>query len=258
MVEKAFDFHDLDWRYLTFEVEPANLANAVLGLRALGFRGAHCFDPHKEAIIPLLDRITDTAAIIGVVNLIFREDAAWVGENTEGKGVIESLRETIDLAGKRVVLLGAGRVARAIAVELATAGIAELTVLDRTEETARNLTELLSTKFNIPFSAVDWREEFEIPQETDLLIHATSLGHRTAPAPLALNPAGLRPELLVAEVAVGLPQTWLMSEATQRGCKTIDGLSIFIHQVALGFRLWTGIDPDRQVLREAIEEYWEL
>jgi shikimate dehydrogenase len=258
MFEKACAFHELDWRYLTFEVAPTDLANAVLGLRALGFSGAQCADPHKQAVLPLLDRITDIAAAIGAVNLVLRQEREWVGENTEGRGVVESIARTVELAGKQVVLLGAGRVARAVAIELAAAGVAALTIVNRNEQRAAELLALLAGKCNGPVSAVAWHGEFSVPPEADVLLHATSLGHGTSSTPLPLNLQTLRPELLVADVQVGSPETWLLSQAVQRGCKTIDGLSMFIHQVALSFQLWTGVDADRQVLREAVEEFWEL
>ena len=119
MVEQAVARHDLDWRYLTFEVGPDELGDAVRGLRALGFRGAHCAAPHQQAVVPLLDRTTDTAATIGAVNIIFREENSLVGDNTEGKGIVQAIRGALDPAGKHVVLLGAGQIARAVAVELA-------------------------------------------------------------------------------------------------------------------------------------------
>ena len=97
-----------------------------------------------------------------------------------------------------------------------------------------------------------------MPPDADVLIHATSLGHGPDGAPLPLDLHTLRPELLVADVQVGTPATWLLNQAVQRDCKTVDGLTMFIHQVAIGFRLWTGVDADRQVLREAVEEFWEL
>jgi shikimate dehydrogenase len=109
-----------------------------------------------------------------------------------------------------------------------------------------------------PFSAVAWTGDFAVPAETELLVHATNLGHRSNNVRLPLDIETLRPDLFVADVAVGSPQTWLLDEAVQRGCKTADGLTMFVHQVAIGFRQWTGVDPDRQVLREAVEEFWEL
>lgn len=154
MFEQAFRHHGLDWRYLTLEIAPENLGDAVRGLRALGFRGGHCAEPHKQAVLAHLDRTTETAAMVGSVNLIFREGNALVGENTEGKGVVQTIRGRIDLAGKRAVLLGAGRVARAVAVELAAAGVAGIAIVNRTEGRAGELVALLADKFTVPVSAV--------------------------------------------------------------------------------------------------------
>lgn len=257
LVDRAFADKDLDWRYLTFEVSPEDLAAAVGGLRALGFRGAHCADPHKQAVIPLLDRTSETAAAVGAVNFVFRDKGALVGENLEGRGVVDALRRVVDPAGKQVVLLGAGWLARAAAVEFAAAGAAGLTIVNRTAARAEELTTLLAGKFELPVSVVAWDGDYAVPPETEILIHATSLD-QTADVPLPLEPESLRPELIVADAAINPPQTWLLREAAQRDCKTIDGLSMFIEQVAIGLQLWTGVDPNRQVLREAAEEFWEL
>jgi shikimate dehydrogenase len=258
MIEKAFAHHDLDWRYLTFEVGPDNLGDAVRGLRALGFRGSHCAEPHKQAVIPLLDRTTETAAMVGSVNLIFREADALVGDNTEGKGIVGAIGKVLAPAGKRVVLLGAGRIARAVAIELAAAAAASLTIVNRTEARAGELAALLAGKFDPPASAVAWQGDFAVPPDADILIHATSLGQKAGDAlpPLVLD--SLRADLVVADVTPGPPQSRLLAEAAQRGCKTVDSLAMFIEQVAFDFQLWSGVAPDRQVLREAVEEFLEL
>jgi shikimate dehydrogenase len=261
MIEKAVVHHDLDWRYLTFEVAPEQLGDAVRGLRALGFRGAHCAAPHKQAVVPLLDRATDAAAMIGSVNLIFREEKSLVGENTEGKGVVQAIRGTLNPAERHVVLLGAGQIARAVAVELAAAGVASLTIVNRTESRAGELAALLSDKFSVSVLAVPWYSDYAVPPEADVLINATSIehgeefdGHADVDSlPLVIDT--LRSELLVADVTANAPRTRLLGEAQRRNCKTIDGLSMFIEQVAIGLQLWTGVDPNRQVLREAAEEF---
>jgi shikimate dehydrogenase len=280
MIEKALVHHDLDWRFLTFEVTPEKLADAVRGLRALGFRGAHCADPHKQAVIPLLDRITETAAASDAVNFVFREDDHLVGENTEGKGVVDAIRKACDPVGKQIVLMGAGRTARTVAIELAAAGAAGLTVVNRTLARAEELAAILSKISEAPttaasgddlkalvnengtdpirVSAVAWQGDYAVPPEADVLIHATSVDQDSDEARLPLILESLRPELLVADVNVYTPQTWLLREAAERGCNTVNGLTMFIEQIAIGMRLWTGVDPDRSVLREAAEEFLEL
>lgn len=258
MFEQAFAHHGLDWRYLTFEITPDELGDAVRGLRALGFRGGHCAEPHKQAVLPLLDETTETAALVGTVNLIFRNDNALVGDNTEGKGLLQTIRGTLDPAGRRAVLLGAGEMARAVAVELAAVGAASVTVVDHAESQAAELVALLAGKFALPVSAVLWQGDYEVPPEADILINAASPGPNAKEPhpPLALD--SLRPELLVVDAVANAPHTWLLDEAARRGCRTIDGLSILIERVAIAFQLWTGVDPSRQVLREAVEEFLEL
>ncbi len=257
MIEQAVARHDLDWRYLTFEVGPEELGDAVRGLRALGFRGVHCAAPHKQAVVALLDRTTDTAAAVGAVNLVFREENALVGENTEGRGAVQAIRGSFDPAGKQVVLLGAGQMARAVAVELAAAGVAGVTVVNRTESRAEELAAMLSGKFNVPAAAVAWQGDYAVPPEAELLVQATSI-ECGDDVPLPLLSDTLRPELFVADATANATQTWLLAEAQRRGCKTVDGLTMFVEQVAIGLQLWTGVDPDRQTLREAAEEFLGL
>jgi len=258
MIEKAFAHHELDWRYLTFEVTAERLGDAVRGMRAMGFCGAHVGNPHKQAVIPLLDRVSQTAEIVGAVNLIFREGDALVGENTEGKGLLRSLRRLVEPAGKRIVLLGAGRMARAAGVELAQAHPAEILVVNRTPQHARSLVDLLGERFQVPASVVAWEGEYQVPAETDVLVNATSIGQEDADARVPLDLDSLRPGLIVADVTADPPRTRLLREAGNRGCTTLDGLGTYIDQVAIGLRLWTGVDADCSVMREAIEEFLEL
>src|SRR5262245_21689916 len=98
MIERAFAHHGLDWRYVTLEIAPDQLGNAVRGMRAMGFRGGICTIPHKVAVIEHLDRLSDSAAAIGAVNCIVRQGNELVGENTDGKGFLQSLREVTDPA----------------------------------------------------------------------------------------------------------------------------------------------------------------
>jgi shikimate dehydrogenase len=258
MIEKAFAHHELDWRYVTFEVTAEGLGDAVRGMRAMGFCGAHIGNPHKQNVIPLLDRVTETAQMVGAVNLIFREDDALVGENTEGKGLLRSLRRLTDPAGKRIVLLGAGRMARAVAVELAPSAPAQILVVNRTAQHARSLVDLLGEKFQVPASLAAWQGDYQVPAETDVLVNATSIGQEDPDARVPLVPDSLRLEMIVADVTADPPQTHLLRQASQRGCTTLDGLGMYIDQVAIGLKLWTGVDTDCDVMREAIEEFLEL
>jgi shikimate dehydrogenase len=192
------------------------------------------------------------------VNVLFRDGEDLVGDNTEGKGVLSALKPVLEPAGKNIVILGAGRIARATAWELAAAKAGAITVVDRTESHAAELVQIMAGKFATPVSAVPWQDSYIVPADVEILIHATNLSRESPEAFPPLDLASLRPELLVADVAPDQPQAPLLVEAAAKGCKTLDGLTMFIEQVAVSFQLWTGVDPNRNVLREAVEEYWEV
>jgi shikimate dehydrogenase len=258
MMERAFARHEMDWRYLSLEVAPEDLGDAVRGMRAMGFRGGTCADPHRQTILPLLDRCGEVAQRTGLVNCIVREQKALVGENTAGRGLMEALRRRIDPAGKRIVLLGAGRMARAVGVELALAKAAEIIVVNRTEERGRELVELLSGPLGGAASFVLWEREFPVPPDVHALISAIPSGPEDSDEPLPLNLDHVTSQTTVVDVAYSPPRRWLLHEAAQRGAATIEGLDVLIEQSVVNFRLWTGVDPDPIVMREAVEEFLEL
>jgi len=255
MIEAAFRHHGLDWRYVQFEIEPENLADAVRGLRAMGFRGGNVTTPHKVAIVKHLDRIAESAALMGAVNCIVRRGKELVGENTDGKGFVQSLREVADPAGKKVVLLGAGGAARAIGVELALAGAASITVVNRSRDKGRELSELLKTKAGAAAVAVAWDGDYKVAAGVDVVVNATSIGlYPDLQARVPLDVATLNPSMVVADVIPNPPETRLVREARARGCKVLDGLGMLVNQGVIGFKNWTGIDADPGVMRRALEE----
>src|SRR6185436_5085573 len=122
MVEAAYQHHGLDYRYINCEVPPEKLGDAVKGARAMNWAGFNLSIPHKVSVIPHLDGVGESAAVMGAVNCAVSRNGKLIGENTDGKGFLQSLRELIDPPGKSVVMFGAGGAARAIGVELALAG----------------------------------------------------------------------------------------------------------------------------------------
>ena len=144
MLEAAYRHHGLDWRYLTIEVAPSDLKDAVRGARVMGFRGFNCTIPHKVAVIQHLDGLGDSASLMGAVNCVVRRGDKLIGENTDGKGFVKSLRELIDPTGKHVVMFGAGGAARAIGVEVALAGVTKITLINRSAPRADSTFPLLS------------------------------------------------------------------------------------------------------------------
>lgn len=258
MMEKAFAHHGLDWRYLSLEVTPEDLGDAVRGMRAMGFTGGTCAEPHKQAVGQHLARLRPAAELAGAVNCILREEGQLAGENTEGKAVLETIRRRIDPAGKRFVLLGAGKLARATGVELALAGAAQITVVSRDEAAGRDLAALLEDRLEVSASAAPWQGDYPIPPETEALVHATRIGEGDPEARVPVAADTLVPPMIVADLVLSPPDTRLVAEAGERGCRTVDGLEVFLAQAAIDFRLWTGVEPNVDVLREAVEEFLEL
>jgi shikimate dehydrogenase len=258
MMERAFAAAGLDWRYLTLEVAPECLGDAVRGMRAMGFKGGNFTLPHKVAVIEHLDKLSEAAELMGAVNCVYREDDLLVGENTDGKGFLQSLREMVDPAGKKVVVLGAGGAARAIAVELGLAKAAEITVVNRTPERGQELVDLLNARVNVPANLTVWDGDYVVPDQTDILVNATSIGMGDPDQQVPIDVNSLHARLVVADVVINPPETWLLREADQQGCKILDGLGMLVNQGVIGFHIWTGIEPDAAVMREAVEEFLEV
>jgi shikimate dehydrogenase len=244
MVEAAFRGLGLDWRYLTLEVAPGSLPDAVRGARAFGFRGFHCTIPHKVAVIPHLDRLGASAEKIGAVNCVVRHGDDLVGENTDGKGFLTALEREIDPRGASVLVLGAGGAARAIVVELLLAGAAELTVVNRSAERGQALADDLGVRFE------PWDGDHPVPAGTDVVVNATSLG--LYPNVDERVPVELTGRELVADVIPNPPRTRFLREAAAAGCQTIDGLEMLVDQGALSVEYWTGKQADTAVMREAL------
>lgn len=260
MIEPAFRAMGLDWRYLTLEVRPENLAAAVAGARAFGFRGFNCTIPHKIEVIPLLDGLGESAELMGAVNCVVNRDGKLIGENTDGKGFVSSLRELTDPAGKSCVIFGAGGAARAISVEMALAGCNKVTIVNRSEERGSQLVELLNSKVkeacggNLSAEFIPWEDDYAIPAGTNVVINATSIGlFPDVDARIALDTNSLVPEMVVADVIPNPPKTRLVNDATQRGCMVIDGLGMLVAQGVIGIEYWTGKTPEPAVMRGGLE-----
>lgn len=256
MQEAAFAAAGLNWRYLTIEVKPEGLADAMQGMRAMGFQGINLTIPHKVAVMQYLDDIAPDARMIGAVNTVRREGDRLIGENTDGKGFLRGLREEaqIDPKGKRVVLLGAGGAARAIAVELALAGAAEIVVYNRSAERGETMVSDLTSRTGANATFKHWTETCHIGNEVDILVNATSIGlfpDVDAMCDVALD--DLKPDLLVADVIPNPPETPFLRLAQSRGLRTLNGLSMLVFQGVIGFELWTGQQPDEAVMKQALQ-----
>jgi len=242
MHNAAFEAMGVDARYLAFDVPPARLAAAIAGARALGVRQLAVSIPHKGAVLPLLDRVDETARRIGAVNTVTLRGDALEGANTDWLGAVRALeRAGVALAGRRAVVLGAGGTARALAFGLRARG-ARVAVLNRTPAHAEALARDLGADAAGPLAALA-----ETPY--DVLVNTTSVGLREDVSPVPAE--ALRPGAAVMDVVYDPPETRLLREARERGCTAIGGAGMLVEQAAEQIRLWTGREPPVDVMTRA-------
>ena len=255
MIEAAFAEIGMAWRYLTVEVKPADLADAVKGARAMNWKGFNCTIPHKVAVVPLLDRLNPAAEIIGAVNCVINRHGELVGDNTDGKGFLQSLAGIHRIRGLRAVILGAGGAARAIAVELGLAHAAQITIVNRSRERGEALVRLLGDRTEAAASLVAWEGKYQIPEDADVVINATPIGlFPDVDAMLPVDTESLQPRMIVCDLIPNPPQTRFLRDAAVRGCTVLDGLGMLVNQGVIGIRLWSGREPSSQVMRRALEK----
>jgi shikimate dehydrogenase len=220
-------------------------------------RGVNLTIPHKTAVLNYLDEISTAAQLMGAVNTVVRQGDRLVGENTDGKGFMQALRQDagMDPSGMHVVVLGAGGAARAITVELALAGAEHITVVNRQPVRGHALVDLLNEKTPVKANFVAWDQTFALPDGVDVLVNATSIGlFPKVEAKPDLDYATLHPGMTVCDVIPNPPQTPFLHQARLRGASTLDGLGMLVYQGAIGFKLWTGLDAPVHVMRQALEE----
>ena len=238
--------------YVPMPVLSENLADALRGLPRLGFRGVNVTIPHKEAVLDLADMVTDRAALIGAANtLSFREDGAIRADNTDGYGFLENLRQNApdwDAKSGHAVVLGAGGASRAVISALLEAGAPEVVLSNRTQARA----DMLKNHFGARVSVQGWNRVADRLGGAATLVNTTSLG-MTGNADLQLPLDNLPETALVTDIVYTPLRTKLLERAAARGCRTVDGLGMLLHQAVPGFETWFGTRPEvDDELRQAV------
>lgn len=243
----AFAALGLDWVYLAFDVSERDAAAAVRGGVALGFRGLSVTMPLKSAVLGALDEVTETAGKLGAVNTITFSDGRARGDNTDGEGLLRSLRTTAgwNPRDQHVAVVGAGGAARAAVFALGRAGVASIAVINRSPEPAERAVALGG-----PAARVGRVEDIA---SADLVINATPVGmHGTEGAGLTpFDPALLHSGQVVVDLVYHPLATPLLAAAERVGAVAVDGLGMLVHQAALQFELWTGLDAPLGAMDEA-------
>jgi len=252
----AFRHLGLDYVYVAFRVRIDELGEAISGMRALGIRGLNVTMPHKIRVIDYLDRLDENARNVGAVNTILNEDGILIGYDTDGVGALNSIRTvTEDLEGKKLVVLGAGGASRAISFTLASE-VGELVILNRTVSRARELAERINraTERCVRWGELSRQTLKRELEDADILINATSVGMHPNSNETPVDKELLRADLTVFDLVYNPLETRLLREARNVGAKTIDGLTMLVHQGAVSFKIWTGIEPPVDLMMKAARE----
>jgi len=251
LFERMIEAAGLDWRFVSLDVQPDGIGDAIRGAAAMGFRGCVLSGPLRAAALPVVASASPAATFAGAVSLVTREPAGPAGHMTDGRGVLEALRAHVDPAGARVLVVGAGAAGRAVALELALAQAAEIVVCSRSPERAVPLVDAVAALGSAAAGTVPWGPSIEVPERVGIVVVAVPA---TGPKPTATLTA-LRPDLVVADLAVVSQPAPVVTAARQHNACVIDGLEIHCARTAIDFHSLTGIEPDTEELREALDEF---
>ena len=257
--------HDckIDMQYARFQIRPNELKDALNLIRTAGFAGINLTVPHKVAACRMVDEMDAEAKEVGAVNTIAVREGRLIGFNTDGVGFARAIRSefSVDLRDLRVLLLGAGGAARAIAVQCAKADCERLVIVNRDADKAKKLVAELQPLLTGPrvlgpvarLEAVPWEEralKFQLGH-TDLVVNATSLGLQPNDSTV-LSPTLLEPHLMVYDTVYSHHRTPLVTAAGEAGARVADGLSMLLHQGARAFEIWFGREAPLDVMRRAL------
>ncbi len=255
---RAFQSLGLDYVYTASHVLRGDAENAVKGIRALGLRGASVTIPHKVAVIPHLDSLDETAAMLGSVNTIVNDEGRLRGYSTDGPGAMKALAaEGVQAEGEEIVLLGSGGAARAIAFTLAVLKPApSLSILGVVEDELSALGEDIrkAAGTSVQTALLDENTVSQYAENASLLIHATPVGMYPETGQSLVPPAVLRKDLSVFDVVYNPQETRLLYDAAEKGAKTVSGLGMFVHQAAIQFTLWTGCEAPAALMTQTVQE----
>lgn len=260
MEEAAFREMGLDYRYLTVKVNPGDLKAAMEGVKAFQMKGINLTIPHKVEVLKYLDELSPAARIIGAVNTVINREGKLYGENTDGKGFLQSLEdEGVSPLGKRITVIGAGGAARAVAVECALAGAVKVIIINRDEVRGKELVDLLKSRTKAQAQFIPFLKGVDIPAETDILVNATSIGlYPDCDKKPEINYDTITSKMAAADVVFNDPNTRFLAEAGKRGAKAINGLGMLVNQGALNFELWTGVKAPVDVMVRTLKEEFNL
>ena len=255
MFDAVYAHYGLPWQFWKNDIaSEADLAMAVKALVPLGYSGMCITVPWKVAVIPLLDAVDDDVKAIGAANYMTLEQGRLIGHNNDGKGVVKAIEKITPLQGQRVVMLGAGGAGRAMAVEIAWAGAAHLTLVTRRRDQGEEVASTVTRASGVPAAWQPWQGEVEVPQGTTLLMNATHLGCAPELEPVPIRWDTVDSSCTVVDVITNPRITPFLATARAHGCPVVDGVEMLVQLAMQIFQRWTGITPEEAVFQRAVAE----
>ena len=246
--------------YLAFDVQIDQLPAVIQAVRTLNFGGFNVTMPCKTAIAQYLDELSPAAKLIGAVNTVVVKDGKLIGNNTDGVGFVHNLRENgVDITGKKIVLLGAGGAATAIACQAALDGAAEIAIFNRKDEFFANaehtVEKITAADLKCKVSVTDLADDAALKAaiaQADILVNATKVGMKPLDGQSLIKKEYLRPELVVADTVYNPKETQMIKDAQEAGCKAaVGGIGMLLWQGVAAFKLFTGKDmPHEEVFEK--------
>ena len=245
---KAYEKLGIDdqFIYLSCRVSADDITDFIKGARTMGIRGITCTMPHKESVIPLLDKIEEGARKIGAVNTIVNDGGILTGYNTDWVGAVKPLRKATNLKGKKAVVIGAGGAAKAFVYALVSEGC-EVTIYNRTIEKAKVLAE----RFDCKYSSLDDQAGIK---RADIVCNATSVGFVGSELKMVINPDNLHSEQIVFDAVYSPLETELLRQAKSKGAKVISGIEMYLNQGYEQVKLYTGYDAPEEDMKNYVME----
>ena len=258
MHNRAFEKLNMDYAYVAFDVEPANLKSAIEGAKALNIKGFNVTIPHKISVMEFLDEIDEVARLIGAVNTIDFKNMK--GYNTDGIGAVEAIEEVTSIKGKNVVIAGAGGASRAISFYIAKYGADTMTILNRNPLKAQNLASDVSNSGLIGEVKSDSISEINAYlADADILIDTTPVGmHPNVDDEPIATSQNMHEDLVVFDAVYNPNETVLLKEAIKAGAKPVYGIKMLLYQGAESFKIWTGHDAPVDEMEMALRKTLNL
>ncbi len=257
----AFSERGINAVYVAFEVE--DVEKAVRGIRALGIGGASVTIPHKLSVMPQLDEIDEVAQMIGAVNTIVNEDGRLFGLNTDGPGAVKAIKDAgIELEGRNVAMIGSGGAARAVGFALAaTENVADITVLGIVRDELSRLAGELGEKTGATARGIMLEEQKEAAkkavEEAGLVINASPMGMHPHENETPVPAEWVTPDTAVLDVVYTPLETRFLKEVKAKGCRTVQGVEMFLNQAVLQFERWTRESAPVELMRRIVIENLE-